>query len=369
MKKITSVLLCIIMVTALISACGSEYAFNGERNELAAGNTASSAASTPPRAPESTPMPMPMPEEAIMYDSVDYESTGSDMAFRVASQTAGNGVTPISAPVTGGMAEKIIYSVYADIETLSFDETISNVYILLAAHGAFIENSSISGTNYASRQQGRSDYRFASFYLRVPRENLDSITEQLNILGNIVHRNSSADNITSQFVDTQSRLNSLTIQEERLLTMLSQAEDIPDLIIIEERLSDVRYQIEWLTTTLNNWQNQVDYSNLTLSIREVEQLTEQTQIHRTYWQQIGDGLLSTIQAIGRFFMDVFMWLIIAAPVLIILVVIVLVTLFIVRRAIRANKKKMNEYYTSTSVYSGNSVNIPPNHTEPPDNTV
>jgi len=139
-----------------------------------------------------------------------------------------------------------------------------------------------------------------------------------------------------QFFDTQSRLNTLSIQEERLLDMLRRAEDVPDLIAIEQRLGEVRYQIESLTTTLNNWQNQVDYSYLTLNIREVEQFTEPTD---SYWRQIGDGFMSTIRGVGRFFMNLFMWLIISAPVLVILAVIAVAALIIIKRKLRSIKSK------------------------------
>jgi hypothetical protein len=232
--------------------------------------------------------------------------------------------------------------VFADIETIRFDETIERIRTLMAAHGAFVESSSISGINYASQFYGWNDYRYAFFSIRVPVENLNAMAANLGTLGNVVHENSNAQNITSQFFDTQSRLNSLTVQEERLLDMLRRAEDVPDLIAIEERLSDVRYQIESLTTTLNNWQSQVDYSTMTLSISEVEEYTEITPTHRTYWERIGDGLLASVRGIGRFFSNLFAWIIINLPVLITLAVIIVVMLIIFRRKLRKLKNKISK---------------------------
>jgi len=161
-------------------------------------------------------------------------------------------------------------------------------------------------------------------------------------IGNVVHLNSSAENITSQFYDVQSRLNSLEIQEERLLSMLSQSNNIPDLIALEERLGEIRYQIEALTTTIRNWQSQVDYSTVTISIREVEQYSEPTQIHRSYWQQIGDGFMSSLRGVGRFFMGLFRWLIVSAPVLVVLAVVAVIVLIIVRKVMRSNAEKMKK---------------------------
>ena len=329
MKKMIPILLCSILAATLLAACAGAPNYNS----TVWAETDSYNYAAAPAAPQAAPMP----EDAVMYDA---ENTGG-MAGTGSFRTTGGGITPISAPATEGLAEKIIYSVYADIETLRFDETIERVYALLENYSAFVESSSISGVNYASRFHGWSEYRNAFFTLRVPQEHLNAMTISLDSLGNVVNINSSADNITAQFFDTQSRLHSLEIQEERLLSMLSQSEDITDLIALEGRLGEIRYQIESLTSTLSNWQRQVDYSTVTLRISEVEQFTEQVQIHQTYWEQMGDGFMSTIRGVGTFFMNLFLWLIVSAPVLIILAVITVVIIIIVKRKMRSTKNKRN----------------------------
>jgi len=304
----------------------------------------------------STSAEAPMSAEAMMWDDMDY---GGTEAVRL--QSAESDIEPISATVSESFSEKIIHSIYADIETLTFDESIENIYIMLDMYGAFIEYSSISGTNYASRYHGWTEYRNASFTIRVPKENLDAMRKSLeHFIGNVVHLNSSAENITSQFYDTQSRLYSLEVQEERLLDMLSQSSNITDLIALEERLSDIRYQIEWLTTTLNNWQRQVDYSTMTLSIREVEEYTEPTLTHRSYWQQIGDGFMASLRGVGRFFMGLFRWLIVSAPVLAVLAGIAIVVLIIVRKTVKANAERMKKIREKAPKYPN-----APGYTYPP----
>ena len=343
MKKSISILLIIILATTLLTACGAVPA-----NEPAWGGTAARLNSaSAPMAPQSTPMPMaaPMPEMAVMYDAMEFEAGGwDDMEYSTMEAIRGGeiGINPISAPSTQSMAEKIIYSVYAEIETRNFDETIENVQHLLTVYGAFIEFSNVSGVNYASRHYGWNEHRHANFTLRVPVENLDAIEGSLKTLGNVTNHNRRADNITSQFIDTQSRVNSLRIQEERLLDMLRRADDIPDLIAIESQLSHVRYQIESFQTTLNHWQSQVDYSDVTLYIREVEIYTDRPELHRTYWQQIGDGFMATIRGVGTFFMNLFKWIIIAAPVLIILAGIGVVIFIFVRIKLRKIKEKKKD---------------------------
>jgi predicted site-specific integrase-resolvase len=63
------------------------------------------------------------------------------------------------------------------------------------------------------------------------------MTEEISSLGNLTYGNMQAQNITSQFIDTQSRLNAYRIEESRLLSMLEKAETVADMITIETRLS------------------------------------------------------------------------------------------------------------------------------------
>lgn len=341
MKKMISILLCALMATAFLASCGSaDYAPAANesygRETSALRMMAGEYDYTDYEAPMAAPAPPAAAPDAY-YDSMAMYDSGEIVYAEKTS--AGSGFMPITAPAAEGMAEKIIYSVYADVETLKFEETIDMVYQLLVLNNAFIETSNVSGINHEARYYGWNQLRYAYFSLRVPKDRLNIMTASLDSLGNVTNLNSSAQNITSQFFDTQSRLNSLLVQEERLLDMLRKADEVTDLIAIEERLADVRYQIESYTTTLNNWQNQVDYSTLSISIREVEEYTEPTPVHRSYWEQVRDGLMATIRSTGKFFTDLFKWFIVNLPVLIILAVITVVTVLIVRKKLRDLKNK------------------------------
>ena len=339
MKKRFIILLCITLAAVLLSGCGAQHYtdntsfFGGETAMLRVSGT--SGATAPQAAPTDMAVPMMDEAEAVMFDMDDSGMWNDGGAV-------GSGIEPISAPATTSPAEKIIYSLWASIETMKFDYTITEINILIDRYGAFIENSNISGANYASRHHGWNINRYADFVIRVPVENFNAFDGELSVLGNVVSRTQRADNITFQFYDTQSRLNSLQIQEERLLSMLMRADEVVDLIAIEERLGEVRMQVESFTTSLNLMQSQVSFSTITLNIWEVEEFTEITEPGRTYWERIGDGFMSTLRNIGRFFMNLFMWIIISAPVLILLIVIAGITLLIIRWKLLSIKKKKIE---------------------------
>ena len=341
MKKVFAVAIAIMLATLLLASCGASGAGSPMDGVYRLTSSAGGGTSNSAPAPAAAPPPMADMDMGDYNEVMQYEMIKDVYATEPgeAAYASVGGTAPVVPVVSKGLSEKIIYSVYANVETVKFDETIESVYELLSAYGGFIENSYIGGKDYAQYRYGWQTYRSADFTLRVPVDRLNEITASLDVLGNVKSLRSDSQNITTQFFDTQSRLNSYTTQEERLLSMLAKAETVPDLIAIEERLADVRYQIESLTTTLRNWQNQVDYSTLNLYIQEVEEYTEELPKHRTYWQQIGDGLQGTIKGIGQFFMDLFKWFVVSLPVLALLAVIVVIILVIFRKKIFRRKKK------------------------------
>ena len=327
MKKIIVILLTAIVAVSVLAACSGSN---------------SSSYSDSGAAPSSSPAAM-RTESFEMQVAKEYDNEGGEMAPMAAPIPGGADGDQIDSSemqqtnTSGGLAEKIIYTANADIETVNFDETLESVYDLIGFNGAFIESSYIGGRNYSQSYYGFQTYRSANFTLRVPKDRFDTVTGNLEVLGNVTSLSTNAENITAQFLDTESRLSSYRIQEERLLAMLEKAETVTDMITIESRLAEVRYSIESFTSTLKNWQNQVDYSTLTLYIREVEKLSEIVPIQQTYWQQIGSGLQSTTTGIGEFFTNLFKWFIVNLPVLIILAIIIVAIVIIVRRRIKKHR--------------------------------
>ena len=86
-------------------------------------------------------------------------------------------------------------------------------------------------------------------------------------------------------------------EQERLLQLLEQAESIEDIITIEQRLSDVRYQLESMESQLRSYDNQVDYSTVYLYIDEVEVYTPVEE--ETTWERISAGFMDSLKEYRR----------------------------------------------------------------------
>lgn len=321
MKKIISLFLTLVIVCGLLCGCGAASKSSLYGNDTASSNGMSQAESY---------------DDAVMDEKADYDAENE------AGGTAMDTSIIAGAGIDSDVSDKMIYTAYAEIETTEFEDSVSAVYELLDSFGAFVEDSYVTGKSYSTDYYGYQSYRSAEFVLRVPKDNYKQLLSELGGIGNVLSLDSSSRNITTQYTDTESRLKTYRIEEQRLQEMLQMAESVENMITIESRLAEVRYEIESLTSTLREWDNQVDYSTVTLSISEVKKLTEQYPAKRTYWQEIGDGILATFREIGEFFKSLFMYFAVALPVLVILAVIVVAIILIVKASGRRKRKRLAE---------------------------
>lgn len=190
---------------------------------------------------------------------------------------------------------KIIVSKEMFMETLAFDKAVKGITNNILSSGGYIENSEVTGRGIKDSSYVES--RTANIKARIPKNKFSSVTDSIEKYGVIIRTNIQSQNVTDQYFDTEARVKTQKIREERLLELLKKSGKLEDIITLEKELSQVRLEIENLTGSLRHMDNLVEYSTLTLSIQEV---TEPTQIKDkpvTLWQRIKDGFMKALELI------------------------------------------------------------------------
>ena len=218
---------------------------------------------------------------------------------------------------------KLIRNVNLDVETENFDALMSSVSEKTQALGGYIENSRVyNGSSYYDEQ------RNADLTLRIPAENLDTFLSAVSETCNVISQNESVEDVTLQYVDMKSRKEALETEQDRLLELLEQAETVEDIITIESRLSEVRYQLESMESQLRTLDNQVSYSTVYLYIQEVKRYTPVKE--RSTWEKIADGFVESLYDVGEGICDFFINLIVHIPYLVVWAVVIIVIVFVIR---------------------------------------
>ena len=104
-------------------------------------------------------------------------------------------------------------------------------------------------------------------------------------------------NISQQYYDTTTQIESLRIQERNLLEMMEKCETIEDMITVEERLAQVQSERSKLETAKRYMDTDVAFSYVNITISEVmEYHQDREPVKRNTFV---DRLINTIKSTGR----------------------------------------------------------------------
>ena len=160
---------------------------------------------------------------------------------------------------------KIIYTANLTLESKDYDTARAALDAALNDAGGYLESSS----EYSDVGSSRS----VNLTFRVPEENYQSFLDAVAQAGNVTYKSQQADDVTTQYMDVETRLANLEAQRTRLQELQAQADTLADLLEIESSLSDVQYQIESWQSQLDWYNNQVSCCTVYITLNEVETLT------------------------------------------------------------------------------------------------
>ena len=187
------------------------------------------------------------------------------------------------------------------------------------------------------------DLRSGSYTVRVPADKLDSLIEAVGSSCTVTSSNENTTDVTLEYVDTKARIESLRVEYDQLLNLLAQAEDLDTIIVLQNRLTDVRYQIESAESRVRVLENQVQYATLTHTLNEVLEEKEVEEPHVvTYGEKVSNQFKQTWENTVEFFQNALLGLIACIPGIVVMIVIaavVLIIVFTARKKRRARRAK------------------------------
>lgn len=228
--------------------------------------------------------------------------------------------------------QKFIITMDIQAEAEDLDAALSAVTEKAGALGGYIEDQSqYNGSLYSGRR-----YRSANLTVRVPAEKLEEFTAAVENAGNVVSSSRSTEDVTLEYVDTESRITALKTEQARLLELMDEAQTMSDLLEIESRLTDVRGELEQYTSRLKVLENQVDYATVNLDLTEVTEYTPVAE--KTRLQKIRDGFVDSIRGVWNGILDFISFVIIDLPYLVVFGLVLWAVIALLRRIRRKRKK-------------------------------
>ncbi|MFU0831990.1 MAG: DUF4349 domain-containing protein [Oscillospiraceae bacterium] len=294
MKKAALLLFSVFLCVTVVAGCSSGVAFYGQKED------------------HSTSVAQ---ENSMDTDGIGMEQGAvNESAMQVQQRTD---------------ARKVIKRADLVLQTTQYNESSTKLESLVTSFGGYIESSSVQGDI-----PGSDELRSAIYTVRVPSNRLEEFLNSAGNIGTVKNKSISGEDITQNYFDSETRLKTLRMEQDRLLELMEKAQEIEDIIAIEQRLTEVQNEIEQLLGQLKRWDSLISLSTVTVTIHEVRDIIP------TKADGLGGQIASVFHVSLHTLTEVCRYLVLAVtaaiPFLAVAAVIVAVILYL-RKIIRTRK--------------------------------
>jgi len=178
------------------------------------------------------------------------------------ADSVGSGGKPVTAPgvdqLTAALeTTQIVKTGSMALEVTDLAKAVSQAKAAIVGMSGRISQSSTSGDKETA---------VANVTYRLPAAKWDDALAALRgLAGRIISEQTDSTDVTAQVIDLDARLNNLQVTETALQSIMARATAIPDVLAVEQQLSQVEGQIEQLKAQQDNLKNQADMSTLSVS--------------------------------------------------------------------------------------------------------
>jgi hypothetical protein len=144
----------------------------------------------------------------------------------------------------------------------TFDSKLSLARTLVETEGGYI-----AGTQ-AQAQPADSQIRTGILNFMVPAANFDATIDELSKIGKVQNEQITGTDVSGQYLDLQTRLDNAIAQRSAMLSLLTQAKTINDMIAVQNQISQITTQIEQLKGQIKYLDDHTAFSALTVTMTE-----------------------------------------------------------------------------------------------------
>lgn len=207
----------------------------------------------------------------------------------------------------------IIRSGTMSMEVDNYDDTEAKIKNIVNNYNGYLTNST-SKLNTEGKKQG-------SITIRVASDKFDAMIDELSKVGKVMNQNISGKDVTEEYMDAEARLKTQRELETRLLKILAEkTARLTDLVEVEQKLANVRENIEKTEGRMRYLRDQASFSTLTVSIYEPSMLT--TSTGGGFFYELGEAVKKGLSGFTSVLAGIITVLIALLPLIILVFVIV-----------------------------------------------
>lgn len=127
--------------------------------------------------------------------------------------------------------------------------------------------------------------------------------------GQLISTTRNTQDVTGDYIDTQSQLKNLKAEQDRLLTLVSHAAALSDILALDQQLTTVEGQIQQIEAHLNGLTSQTTFYTITLNLQPPQDLLTSPP---TAWSPgaIWQGAVGAAIVFGQVLATLIIWLLV-----------------------------------------------------------
>lgn len=352
MKKFLAILLCLIIIAISLSSCSGGSSTQSDNNGLSISDNAKGIA-------------------GINDYNNSYESENDDVNENDSNNDS-KSKSDKETTQAETSEEKLVYTCSLSIETTDYDTTMDALSEQIKKYKGIIESETErdSDDTWYYKNHTKSSSLTCNITVRIPSADFNNFLDSIEGAGKITDKTMNVENITSSYNDTEATISALEIQQTRLLQMLKEADNVNDMMAIEQRLTEVEGQLNRYKTELGTMDTKVAYSTISINVKEVGEYSKDAPSEKTF----GDRLSNTLHETWEFFLNLLEWLLFflirILPLAVIFGLIAIIIVIIVKKNIKKNKakeaKQLNNFnnqnmYQNINGCKNQNIFVPANH--------
>jgi hypothetical protein len=183
-------------------------------------------------------------------------------------------------------------SIEVEIRRGSFGHAVDDLRGLAVGLGGFVSDSKTFES---------ADVPNGTLTLRVPAANFEALLARVRSEGKVRSVTTSGQDVTGQYTDLEARIDALTAARDQLVGLLRAAKSIPDILAVQDRVTQTQSQLDQLQGQLKVLDDQSSFGTLAVTIAEPGRVATQPEpVHhgwRGAWHDAVHGFVSGAEAI------------------------------------------------------------------------
>lgn len=184
----------------------------------------------------------------------------------VAGATGAGGSTPQPAPAPAPPVDtaKVIKNGTLEIRVAkgTVTESMNRLTALATGLGGYVSDSRTTASAESGAQAS------ATVAVRVPAAAFEQLMAEASKLGDVRSTSTSGQDVTAQFTDIDAQLQALNATRDQFLLVLGQAQNVGDILAVQDRITQVQTQIDQLEGQKRLLTDQTSFGTLSVTLLE-----------------------------------------------------------------------------------------------------